>query len=166
MAKEKATRYTIIKDTREQTGYYFSKYNLCDGMIERKLDTGDYAIDGLEDQICVERKSSVAELAINLGQKKHAFLAEINRMKTFEHKYIVLEFSMADLAKFPEGTNIPQKARSGVKITGRYMLRCLMEFEIYDDVNVIFAGDKENAFMFISSLFKRMNEKYSIGRQK
>jgi len=161
----KAPRYTVIKDTREQTGYHFSKFNLCDGMVERKLDTGDYSIEGLEDKVCVERKSSVAELAINLGQKKHAFLAEIERMKSFEHKYIVLEFSMGELAKFPEGSDIPEKAKGKVKITGKYMLRCLMEFEIFDDVNIIFAGDKNNAYMFISSLFKRMNEKYSVGRQ-
>jgi hypothetical protein len=73
----KAPEFTVIKDTREQEGYYFSKFNTCAGMIEHKLDTGDYSIQGLEDKMCVERKGCVEELAINLGSKKHAFINEI-----------------------------------------------------------------------------------------
>ena len=89
----KAPNFYVIKDTREQDGYYFSKYGNCLGMVEEKLDTGDYAIQGLEDKVCVERKGWVEELAINLGQKKHAFLNEIERMKDFPHKFLILEFS-------------------------------------------------------------------------
>ena len=163
---KKAPPYVVIKDSREQNGYTFKKFNLCEGMEVAKLDTGDYSIKGLEDRVCVERKASTDELAVNLGQDKYRFLAEIERMKEFEHRYLVLEFTMADLAKFPEGTNIPAAKKKTVKITGKYMLRCLMEFEIFDDINVVFAGDKFNGFMYISSLFKRINEKYSIGRTK
>ena len=72
MAKNK--NFKVIKDTREQEGYYFSEYGTCLGMVERKLDTGDYSIEGLEDLICIERKGCAEELAQNLGQKKHAFL--------------------------------------------------------------------------------------------
>ena len=76
----KAPDFMVIKDTREQEGYYFSKYNTCAGMIERKLDTGDYSIEGMEEFICIERKGCVEELAVNLGQKKYAFMNEISRM--------------------------------------------------------------------------------------
>ena len=41
-----APPFTVIKDTREQEGYYFSKFNTCAGMIDQKLDTGDYTIQG------------------------------------------------------------------------------------------------------------------------
>ena len=84
MAKyKKAPSFTVIRDTREQEGYYFSEYDTCAGMIDQKLDTGDYSIVGMEEKICIERKGSVEELAINLGQKKHAFLNEIERMTDF-----------------------------------------------------------------------------------
>ena len=66
---KKAPKYTVIRDTREQEGYYFSEYGLCEGMIDQKLDTGDYSIQGMEDKVCIERKGCVEELAINLGQK-------------------------------------------------------------------------------------------------
>lgn len=161
-----APPFTVIKDTREQDGYYFSAFNTCAGMIEHKLDTGDYTIQGLEDKVCVERKGCVEELAVNLGQKKYAFLNEIDRMKVFPHKFLILEFSLEDLLKFPDETRIPIKNKASLKITGKYMIKCLMEFALYNNVQVLFCGDKHNAFLAVSSLFKRINEMYTIGRKK
>ena len=131
----KAPKYTVIRDTREQEGYHFSEYDLCLGMIDQKLDTGDYSILGMEDKICIERKGCVEELAINLGQKKHPFLREIDRMKEFPHKFIILEFSLSDLIDFPENSRIPEKSKGSVKISGKYLLKCLMEFQLYDKVH-------------------------------
>jgi len=161
-----APQFTVIKDTREQDGYFFSAFNACAGMIEQKLDTGDYSIKGMEDKICIERKGCVEELAVNLGQKKYAFLSEIDRMKSFPHKFLVLEFSLEDLIKFPEDTRIPVKNKESLKVTGKYMLKCLVEFQIYNNVQVLFCGDKYNAFLAVSSILKRINEMYTIGRKK
>lgn len=166
MTYKQAPPFTVIKDTREQEGYFFKEYNTCAGMIEQKLDTGDYSIQGLEDKICIERKGCVEELAINLGQKKYAFLEEIDRMTKFPHKFLVLEFSLEDLAKFPDETRIPNKNLSSVKITGKYMLKCLFEFQLYNDIHILFCGNKYNAFLAVSSIFKRINEMYTIGRKK
>src|SRR6056300_1328138 len=166
MAYKQAPPFTVIKDTREQDGYFFSEFNTCAGMIEQKLDTGDYSIVGLEDKVCIERKGCVEELGINLGQKKYPFMNEIARMEPFPHKFIVLEFSLEDLIKFPEDTRIPIKNKSAVKITGRYMLKCLIEFQMYNNIHVLFCGDKHNAFLAVSSIFKRINEMYTIGRKK
>lgn len=166
MAYKVAPPFIVIKDTREQDGYYFSAFNTCAGMIEHKLDTGDYTIQGLEDKVCIERKGCVEELAVNLGQKKYAFLNEIDRMKTFPHKFLILEFSLEDLLKFPDETRIPVKNKASLKITGKYMIKCLMEFALYNNVQVLFCGDKHNAFLAVSSLLKRINEMYTIGRKK
>jgi ERCC4-type nuclease len=161
-----APKFFVIRDTREKEGYEFNNFNTCAGMIEQKLDTGDYSIQGLEDKICIERKGCVEELAINLGQKKYTFLNEIERMKVFPHKYLILEFSLQDLINFPQHTRIPVRNKSALKITGKYMLKCLIEFELYNDVHVLFCGDRRNAFLAVSSIFKRINEMYTIGRKK
>ena len=158
--------FTVIKDTREQAGYFFTEYNTCAGMIEQKLDTGDYTIQGLEDKVCVERKGCVEELAVNLGQKKYPFLDEIERMSSFPQKFIVLEFSLDDLIKFPTDTRIPALKIKNLKITGKYLLKCLLEFEIYNDIHILFCGNKHNAFLAVSSIFKRVNEMYTTGRRK
>lgn len=165
MSYKSAPKFTVIKDTREQEGYYFSAFGGCAGMIEQKLDTGDYTILGFEDKICIERKGCIEELAINLGQKKYQFLDEINRMEPFPHKYLILEFSAQDLINFPDDTRIPVKNKASLKITGKYMLKCLVEFSLYNNVHVIFCGNKHDAFLVVSSILKRINEKYTIGRK-
>lgn len=165
MAYKIAPPFTVIKDTREQDGYFFNSFDTCAGMVEHKLDTGDYTIQGLEDKICIERKGCVEELAVNLGQKKHSFLDEIKRMESFPHRFLILEFSLEDLIKFPNETRIPIKNKASLKITGKYMLKCLMEFELYNNIHIIFCGNKRTAFLTVSSLFKRINEMYTIGRK-
>jgi ERCC4-type nuclease len=162
----KAPDYTIIKDTREKEGYFFIPYQNCLGSVDQKLDTGDYSIVGLEDKICIERKGCVEELAINLGKQKGAFMDEIERMKSFPHKFIVLEFTAEDLVKFPDNTRIPNKNKTDLKITGKYMLKCLMEFQLYNDIHILFCGNKNTAFVVVNSILKRINEKYTIGRKK
>ena len=160
-----APKYTVIRDTRERQGYFFNEFQACEGMIDRKLDTGDYSIDGLEDKICIERKASPTELALNLGSNKATFLREIERMKDFDHRFLVLEFTPEDLNGFPHNSKIPEAKKRSIKVSGKYITKCLMEFMIYDDIQVLFCGDKHNAFLMVSSLLKRLNEKYSIGRQ-
>ena len=159
--------FTIIKDTREKKGYTFeasrTKYHVCKGMVLRKLDTGDYSIEGLEDKICIERKASVVELANNVGFDKRRFVSEIERMKEFPHRFLILEFSLTDLMNFPEGSDIPEKEISKLKISNKYMLRFLMELQINDNINVIFCDSKKNAKWTVLSILKRINEKYSTG---
>lgn len=159
--------FTIIKDTREQKGYTFeasrTKYHVCKGMVSRKLDTGDYSIEGLEDKICIERKASVVELANNVGFGNRRFMAEIERMKEFPHKFLVLEFSLQQLMDFPEGSDIPESEIKKLKISNKYMLRFLMELQINHDVHVIFCGSKRDAKWTVLSILKRINEKYSSG---
>jgi ERCC4-type nuclease len=159
--------FTIIRDTREKQGYTFeasnTKYHACKGMICRKLDTGDYSIEGLEDKICIERKASVVELANNVGISRRRFMAEIERMKEFPHKFLILEFSLEQLMDFPEGSDIPDHEIKKLKISNKYMLRFLMELQINHDVHVIFCGSKKNAKWTVLSILKRINEKYSTG---
>jgi ERCC4-type nuclease len=166
----KAPAYTVIKDTREQEGYTFERfsgrYHQCNGMVVRKLDTGDYSLEGLEDKICIERKARVSELAINLGKDKRRFMAEIVRMKDFPFKFLILEFTLADVMDFPERSDIPEEKWSSIVITNKYMLKMLIEFQMYDDIHVIFCGNRKNAKLVVSSILKRINEYYSIGRKK
>ena len=157
--------FTIIKDTREKQGYTFAasrtKYHVCKGMVVRKLDTGDYSVEGLEDKVCVERKASVVELANNVGVSRRRFDAEIERMKEFPHRFLVLEFSLTDLMDFPEGSDVPDREIKKLRITNKYMLRYLMELQINHGVNVIFCDSKKNAKWTVLSILKRINEKYA-----
>ena len=183
--------YTVIKDTREQDGWIFSPYDMCDGMEVNTLHTGDYTLRGFEDVVCVERKASVSEIAINLGKKKKAFYNEMERMRDFNFRYLLLEFSALDVIDYPlsllneedrelyelyksgevddagEAIELPDFKRFKIveqtKISGKYLIKSLMELSIKYDINVMFCGNKNGAFLICNSLFKRLNELFHAG---
>ena len=179
-------KYKVIKDTREQDGWFFSPYDKCSGMEVGTLHTGDYTLEGFEDVVCIERKASVSEIAMNLGKKKSTFYKEIERMRDFHFRYILLEFSASDLIDYPksllkteEDKELYKRYKDGeialpnfkrfqvvkqTKITGRYLLKALMEISIHYDVNVMFCDNKYNAFMMCNSIFKRLNESFHKGQ--
>ena len=160
----KSRPFTIIKDTREQEGYTFeassSRYHVCKGMVTRKLDTGDYSIEGLEDKLCIERKASVVEFANNIGHDQARFMREIERMQEIPHRYMVFEFSLSDLMNFPEGSGIPESDWGKLKVTNRFMLKMIMEFQMNHGIHVMFCDSKKNAKWAVLSLIKRVNELY------
>ena len=158
----KSKPFTIIKDTREQEGYTFepssSRYHTCKGMVSRKLDTGDYSIEGLEDKLRIKRKASVVEFANNVGHDQVRFLKEIERMKDFPYKFMIFEFSLSDLMNFPEGSSIPESDWGKLKVTNKFMLKMIMEFQLYNDIHVLFCDSKKNAKWAVLSIIKRVNE--------
>jgi ERCC4-type nuclease len=129
-------------------------------MQVKTLHTGDYTIEGFEDIVCVERKGCVSEIAMNLGKKKNAFQAEMQRMKDYQFSFLICEFDMDDILKYPEGSSMPKSLRDKVKVTGKYILKCLMEFQVYYDTKIMLCGNKNNAFLVCNSLFKRLNEAF------
>ena len=46
------------------------------------------------------------------------------------------------------------------KVTGKYLLKALMEYQIWNGVHILFCGDKTNGFYVASSIFKRLNEMF------
>ena len=185
--------YTVIKDTREQDGWFFTPYDRCEGMEVDTLHTGDYTLKGFEDIVCVERKASVSEIATNLGKKKKAFYNEMERMRDFNFRYLLLEFSALDVIDYPlsllneedrelyelykagevddygEAIELPDFKRFKIveqtKISGKYLIKSLMELSIKYDINVMFCGNKNGAFLICNSLFKRLNELFYAGNK-
>jgi hypothetical protein len=161
MAKIKIPNYTVIKDTREQDGWFFSEYDKCAGMEVAGLHTGDYTIKGHEDLVCIERKGCTSEVAMNLGRKKTPFQAEMERMKDFPFSFIICEFSMSELLKYPEDSKVPNRMKSKVKVTGKYLLKSILEFQIWYNTKILFCDNKRNAFIVCNSIFKRLNELFN-----
>src|SRR5688572_1939018 len=97
--------FNVLRDTREQCGWIFSRSKAISLVIDSKLETGDYTIAGLEDKLCIERKASTAEIANNICEKR--FFAELDRMLIFPHRFIICEFSFKDVLDFPKNSGIP-----------------------------------------------------------
>jgi len=161
------TQYKVIRDTREKEdhGWLWGKSKYCQGMVKQKLDQGDYAIEGYEDFMIIERKGSVSEWATNLGKEWGRFERELERSRHIKHMWIVLEFTMKDVMNFPVGSGIPRRSWSGLPFKGPFLLKRTLEImQTYPNVKILFAGGsgKEVA----SSIFKRTTEMIDAGKFK
>lgn len=159
-------RYKVIRDTREKEGkgWDFSTSLSCLEVIDKKLPTGDYTLVGYENIFVIERKGSVGEFCGNLTQarfigkfdekKKIEKQSEIIRLDSFIYPYIILEFTMEDLLRYPKDEC--WKVRKRVRFTGSAALKKMHEIEMQHKSRFIFAGNKGKEVA--SSLFKRLTE--------
>lgn len=117
--------FTVIQDTREQTPWTFqglkcdSPYQDRDLIVPVKvqaLKTGDYSIEGMEQRICLERKS-LADLYSTLGQHRQRFQAEFERMAEFQYAALVIEADWLQICAAP-----PERSRLRPKCVMRTLL--------------------------------------------
>lgn len=93
----KIANLTAIIDTREQLPLDLRwRSGECLKSIRRKLDTGDYSIEGFEDRLTVERKS-VPDLVGCIGKGRDRFERELERMLKIPSRCVVVEGHWADL---------------------------------------------------------------------
>ncbi len=149
-------KYTVIKDTREKQGHgwTFAEDSACAGTITRKLDTGDYSLEGYEDLIAIERKESVSELASNVTDPR--FFRELERFSSIKYGFLVLEFYLDDLMFWPETSGIPEKQRKFIKVTNKFLVMKLNEIQVKYNIKIMFVGSHGRDL--VSSLFKRILE--------
>lgn len=149
----------ILIDTREQKPWKFKDYE-CHRCT---LETGDYAM-GMEPRskykdsdlnhlLCIDRKGAVSELFQNVTQAR--FKKEIERMKQFQHAYLILEFSIDDILKFPVGSDIPRRRWRYLRVKPQFVMSFLSSLML-DGIHVIFAGSAVNAQRIALGLMKRV----------
>lgn len=151
--------YDVLRDTREQQGWTFSRSKAVLSITDTKLDTGDYTITGMEKLLCIERKASTSEIANNICQKR--FFAELDRMITIPHRFIICEFLLKDVLDFPRNSGIPERQVKFIKVTPQFMLKSLCDIEVKYGVSVIYAGNPQCAETVADNLMRRVYEKYN-----
>ena len=152
--------YTVIRDTREKEGkgWSFNASKYCAGSETSMLETGDYSLWGWEAFITIERKGSVSELAKNLVEPR--FERELERMRSYPWRYILLEFPMEAIVDFPVGSDIPKRKQRYMKLRGPFLLKTIIELERKYDVPFVFCGTKGKEVC--SSIFKRFMESKAV----
>lgn len=138
----------VIVDSREQQPYAFS------GAEVRKLDFGDYALAGMENEIFIERKASVAELAGNLTTKR--FWRELKGASHYPHKYLILEFSREQVQIFPAGSSIPKKMWRRIRTRAKYIFSCLKTIEERYGIAIEWCDDREGGFVKVNEIFSEL----------
>ena len=146
--------FTVIIDTREQTPWEFGFHTTS----RRKLDTGDYSIEGFETIFTIERKRSVSEIANNITEKR--FKDVLERMNKIPHSFMLMEFSIDEIYDFPVGSDVPKKLWDKLRISGNYIMKYLIETQLNYNIHILFCGSSENAEKTAVSIMKRIYEKY------
>ena len=147
--------FNVIIDSREQTPWDLT--SVCseiDDITVRKLITGDYAIEGLEDILCFERKASVSELANNITTKR--FENELIRMSKIKYSFLMLEFNVDDILQYPIGSNIPRKIWSKLRVKSEFIMSSISRMQIKYGINVVFCGDASNAALIATNIMWRL----------
>ena len=144
--------FKIIIDTREQQPWIFDNY----AVSNEKLDTGDYSIQGFENILCIERKKSVSEIANNVTEKR--FKDVVARMAQCKYSFLLLEFELDDIIKYPVGSNVPKKMWDKLKVSPNYIIKHLVELQIFFDIKVLFCGGPSNAEKIALSIMKKVYE--------
>jgi ERCC4-type nuclease len=142
--------FTIIVDTREQQPWHFKNY----ATANHKLDTGDYSVEGLEKIVTIERKKSVNEFANNIVEKR--FKDWTSRLSEVEFPFVLLEFSLDDVLRYPVGSNIPKRMWDKIKISPNYIIKNLLELNLHYNINVVFCDNHRNAEHLAEQIFKRV----------
>ena len=106
MLKELLSHLVVLTDTRDQTNQYIIQHFDDNGIKHKNkaLKTGDYSfyiekcpelgflVDTyFIDELTIERKNSVSEIAGNFVEKDERFIKELNRMINIQDVYILIE---------------------------------------------------------------------------
>ena len=143
--------FNVIVDTREKLPWSLSSSCIRETKYE-KLRTGDYSVEGLEEDLCIERKMSVSEIAQNVNQKR--FKKELERMMTYRWRYILLEAHMQEVVDYPHASDLPPNVLNKIKVSGSYLLKCINRMEASYGVHFIFCGNSYNAAWVAINLMK------------
>lgn len=132
-------KITIIEDSREQRPLSFDGFRgvevICQG-----LKTGDYSIKGYENQICFERKS-VADLVGTLIGGHERFLREMERMRDYEARYILVENTPTLLYSYC--------IKHGWNYKFNTIIQSLLAYAYHYQVRVRFCKDREDMAKYI-----------------
>jgi hypothetical protein len=143
--------FTIIVDTREQQPWIFDNY----AKAHKKLDTGDYSVEGLEHLLTIERKKSSSEFATNIVESR--FKDVVMRLSQFKYSFLLLEFNLEDLLIYPIGSTVPKRMWDKVKITPSFLIKNIIELQLNHNIKVMFCGSASNAEKIAEFIFKKIH---------
>lgn len=148
---------TLIVDTREKLPWFIPSSNepWVDGIVSKKLDYGDYAIEGMENLCSIDRKRNPAELSANLFSKR--FERELQRMENCKRPVILCEFRLSVLERFPRDSGIPKKKWRFLRVGPKNLFGKLSSLkEDYPYVIWLFAGSTYVAKDIARSILKEV----------
>ena len=145
----------LVIDSREQTPLKFSRCKSINEKLIKKLDVGDYSVEGYEDEICIERKG-VLDLFGTLGKGHARFKKELERAKDLKFFGLVIEETYGNVR------NKTFKDAFRSKMRGYVITKLIHTLQIKYNVHVMFAKDRWEAARMVEQTllaYVRLKEK-------
>jgi len=137
----------IIVDSREKNPLYFRQSSTVDKVIVKKLNAGDYSIEGYEHIIAIERKSA-PDLFGTLGKGHKRFQKELMRAANYDYFVILVECSLTSiLNKDFEGANY-------CGMFGHTVAQICFTLKMKYGIDVIFCNGRNEAVSYVRQIFK------------
>ena len=154
--KQKPKIITIFQDDREKNPWSEEYLGTGFEVVQKRLDTGDYTIKGMEEIVCIEKKADWAELLLNVSKTQYRknFIKELRRMRSFPVRLLVVH---ADISKI-----ITTRTFGNISPTILYgwVINIVIEY----GVTLYPVGARGKAQPIIRELFKRIYEYNYNGR--
>ena len=154
------SEFIIIVDSREKLPLNFSYYD-CK-TVSKKLDTGDYSIEGYEGIISCDRKKNCDELYNNFFLDYERFRRELGRFTLFSAAYIICEFPYYHLSSFPSYSKMPKKKIPYLRFTSQHLVDKVKHIEEKYGVKFIFCDGRMECEQRIFEILKEFWEKNNI----
>lgn len=136
----------VIVDTREQTPWSFDGQGIA--TIRRKLDAGDYSIEGLEHRVAIERKS-IDDWTGTVLRDRARFYRELELLRALDFRCVIIEASIRGIM---EG-----QYRSEVKPAA--ILGFIAEVAVAQSVPVYLGGTRAEAQILAGALLRMAAKK-------
>lgn len=144
----KPSDITAIIDDREQLPYTLDPLL----SVQRRMETGDYSVLGLENKICVERKS-LPDYLSTISRGRERWEHQLERMLFIPHRLVVIEASWADLHSGLHRSNMHPNAIVGS--TMAFMAR---------GIPILMAGSREQGQVAVARFLWLMANKLRKGK--
>lgn len=143
----KREHVTVLVDNREQQPHDLSPMQ----MRGATLQTGDYTVVPFEMEVAIERKS-LPDLLMCIGQERDRFERELDRLRAYRVRAVVVEASWNDLcAGLWRSKLLPQQVTASVTA---WMARYSIPF--------VLAGDRASAGRIVGDmLFYAARDRWS-----
>jgi ERCC4-type nuclease len=143
---DRADRAVVVVDTREQQPYEFAPARV--EVVRRALVAGDYALDGFETGVVVERKS-LDDYVASVILARERFLRELQVLASYTRPCVVVEASLDDV--------VEHRYRAGVHPNA--VLGATTAIIVDHGVPVFFCTNRQLACQFVEGLLVRSHRK-------
>ena len=133
----------IVVDSLEKNPLWKEGKNV----IRKRLDVGDYSLEGEESKISIERKSSI-DLYATLTAGHARFNKEIERSKAYDYFAIVVDSSYEDTL------NKRFAGSMHTKVKGYIIMAIIFTIHIKHQIPIFFANNRKESRNIIKELFK------------